>query len=392
MGPKPALGWARSASLTGLMLISVLGHADASAQAVETAAAPLQFERTLRLEETSETSANVSLGDVDGDGDLDAVLAKGRHWPLVDVVLLGDGSGAFLDPRALGVADRTYSAVLVDLDADGDLDVVISNDDPDPKLIYLNDGNGNYTVGSEFGKPEWAIRHASVADMNGDGLPDIVLAHRTGDSSGHNYVCLNRGGGRFDDDCIGFSTESATTVTPADFNGDGLLDLVVPHREGGQGHIYLNSGDADFPDRIPFGPPDAAIRAAKAADLDGDEILDLVVIDQAEGAAILMGRPDGTFSSGVPLAESQARPYALALADLNDDGHVDVIVGHVNARPVAYFNDGRGTSFTPVPFGDEDGTAYGFAVGDVDDDGFVDIAVARSGAPNVLYFGGAASR
>ena len=50
-----------------------------------------QFERKLILETTAATSANVAIGDVNGDGNLDLVLAKGRHWPLVDRVLLGDG-------------------------------------------------------------------------------------------------------------------------------------------------------------------------------------------------------------------------------------------------------------------------------------------------------------
>ena len=53
----------------------------------------LSFQDAVYLETTSETSANASLGDLDGDGDLDIVLAKGRHWPLLDIVLVNDGSG-----------------------------------------------------------------------------------------------------------------------------------------------------------------------------------------------------------------------------------------------------------------------------------------------------------
>ncbi|MCI0635024.1 MAG: FG-GAP-like repeat-containing protein, partial [Actinobacteria bacterium] len=68
----------------------------------------------------------MAIGDLDGDGRLDVVLAKGRHWPLVDRVLFGDGAGGFPRARDLGSAsDRTYLGRLADLDGDGDLDVVL---------------------------------------------------------------------------------------------------------------------------------------------------------------------------------------------------------------------------------------------------------------------------
>jgi hypothetical protein len=105
---------------------------------------------------------------------------------------------------------------------------------------------GNFRVGSTFGRPEWPTRNAAVADPNGDSMLDIVVANRTGDSKGSNYVCLNHGSGKFDSDCIPSSHESATTITPADFNKDGFNDLAVPNREGGQSFIYLNDGKANF--------------------------------------------------------------------------------------------------------------------------------------------------
>jgi len=60
------------------------------------AGAPRTFNTVVNLETTSEDSANVSMGDLDGDGDLDLVLAKGRHTPLRDRVLLNDGRGSFV--------------------------------------------------------------------------------------------------------------------------------------------------------------------------------------------------------------------------------------------------------------------------------------------------------
>jgi len=349
-----------------------------------------RFDRILLLETTSETSANVSLGDLNGDGSLDVVLAKGRHWPLVDRVLINDGHGRFPTAYNLGNAsDRSYSAPLADLDGDGDLDVVISNDEPDPKLVYLNDGKGQFHVGSTYGKAEWPMRNAAVVDLNGDRLPDIVAANRTGNANGANYICFNQGKGTFGADCTAFSHESATTITPADFNHDGFIDLAVPHRDGGQSYVYLNDGHGGFAKRIPFGPSNATIRMTEAADLNGDGRLDLVAIDEQRGIFLYFAESDGAFTSGVSIGDPKVTPYALAVGDLNLDRRIDVIVGNVERPSTAFFNDGTGRHFTPVPFGDDKGAVYGFAVGDLDNDGQPDIAVARSDAPNAVYFGSA---
>lgn len=373
------------ALLLGALL---LGATHAAAQQLPS------YDRTLLLETTSETSANASFGDLDGDGHLDIVLAKGRHWPLVNRVLLGDGKGGIKRAYDLGTAsDKTYSGRLVDLDGDGDLDVVTSNDQPSPKLVYLNDGKGRFTVGSEYGKPDWPMRNATVADMNGDGRPDIIAANRYGRTAGSNYICLNRGAGKFDADCIPFSAEPSTTITAADFNGDGLPDLLVPHRNGGQSRLYLGAKGADLAKlrSLPFGPADAQIRIAEAADVDGDGKLDVVTIDEAKGVMIHPGKGDGTFGAPRLLADRTVVPYALTIADLDKDGRQDIIVGNVESPTVAYFNGGAGKPFTPVKVGDNKGTAYGIAVADFDEDGRADIAVARSEAPNALYFAGGAA-
>lgn len=369
-----------------------------------------RFDRVLLLETTSETSANVGIGDLNGDGNLDIVLVKGRHWPLMSRVLLGDGQGHFLTAYDLGKARyRSYSGRLVDIDGDRDLDVVLSNDAPDPKVVYLNDGKGHFSIGSTFGRPEWATRNATVADLNSDGRPDIIVANRD-DKNPANYVCLNRGHGRFNSSCILFSRESATTITAADFNHDGLIDLAAPNRDGGQSYVYLGGANATYSNlkRIPFGPAGSTIRMTEVADFNVDGLLDIVAIDdERRGVTIYFGQKDRTFSSGTAL-NSGGTPYALAAKDLNGDGMIDIIVGHVEASSTIYFNNfPRNVQpsstvpstlplnsaerldigpWTSVNFGDNKGTVYGFAIADVNRDGLPDIAVARSDAPNAIYF------
>ncbi len=349
----------------------------------------IDFSKTLILEDDIDTTANVSFGDFDADGHLDVLLVKGRHWPIVDRVLLGDGLGGIKKSYNLGeIADRSYTGGLADFNGDGLIDIAVSNDAPDHKLIYYNNGNGNFIIGSTFGLPKWPTRNLSVADVNLDGLPDLILANR-GRAPTSNYICLNMGGGKFNSDCIPFAPYPSTTITPLDMNKDGNIDFLVPHRNGGQSYVYIGSPNMVYSDsnRIPFGSANSQIRTAAVADFNGDNHLDIVAIDEIIGVNIYFGQKDSTFSGGISLSDSKMIPYAMTIADLNNDNSMEIIVGHVKSPSLVFYNDGASNKFKSTSFGDANGTVYGFAVGDFNEDGILDIAAARSEATNILYFG-----
>ena len=350
------------------------------------------FERIKLLEEKGGTSASVSLGDIDRDGDLDIVLARGRHWPLDNLILRNDGKGNFTSSKLPSEADRTYSAALADLDGNGSLDLVVSNDRPDKKVIYLNDGRGNFRTAGTFGRPEWSTRYITVADLNGDGRPDIIVANRSSNPAQPVpcFVCLNDGKGGFPTE-IPLPTQSATIIVAADLDGDGKIDLFVPHRDGGQSLIFWNDGTGKFsvaPGNV--GPKQSTTRAAVAADLDGDGIVDLVVGDAKDGMFIYRGKGQRAFEEPFPIGEKSGAPYSIGVMDLNRDGKLDLVVGRQEARGSVFFNQGsaKKSAFDEASWGDGQGTVYGLALGDLDGDGWPDIVAARSEAPNAIWFSG----
>jgi len=358
------------------------------------------FDRVLLLEEKGETSAGVSLGDLNGDGLPDIVLGKGRHWPLSNRVLLNDGHGGFI-PSNLGAApDRTYSAALADVDGDGHLDIVVSNDAPDRKLVYRNDGKGHFTEFGTFGDPSWSTRYVTLADLNGDGYPDIVAANRGDypdlvDGKPRNgpqnptpsYVCFNDGKGHFPSCQPLPKTESATSIVAADFDGDGAIDLFVPHRDGGQSYVLWNDGKGHFPTWTKVGFAEAWIRMGAAGDLNGDGRADLAIIDEAQRANfIVLNRGRRHFGDPVRLPGPDRPPYCIAITDLNQDKQPDIVVGYVEMPGSVYFNARHGHTFHEVPWNDGKGTVYGLAFADFDEDGWPDIVAARSDAPNGIWF------
>ena len=345
------------------------------------------FERFVYLEEAAEYTANASIGDLDADGDPDIVLAKGRHWPQRDLVLLNDGKGDFGARRAVGTfEERTYTAALADLDGDQDLDLVVGNDRPDAKRVYFNDGQGQFTAAGTFGKPQWSTRNVTVADLDGDKRPDIIVANRGGpDNLSENFICRNDGKGGFPG-CTSLSGESATTIAAADMDGNGSIDLIVPHRDRGQSYLFLNDGAGQFAAKLPVGPADASTRAVATGDLNGDGRPDLVMGDELRGGAhVYFNLGQGKFAEPVSLDADKDSVFAIAVSDLNKDGKLDVVLGNDNTPGIVLVNAGDGRDFAAKRLGAADGSVYGLAIGDVTGDGCVDIVAARSSARSILY-------
>jgi len=169
--------------------------------------------------------AAVELGDVNGDGFIDAVLSGWRNAdadPCPNRVLLNDGHGRFTETGQVfdEALRHSHGLALGDLDKDGDLDLVLVTQQAPFAKLYLNDGKGRFAAVRTFGTN--GVEKVYFADLNRDGSLDIFLA-----CLGPDEVWLNDGRGGFSDSKLRLGTGWSWEVAVGDVNTDGLLDLFV---------------------------------------------------------------------------------------------------------------------------------------------------------------------
>ena len=155
-----------------LVYIFLISHTYVLAQNIE-----FQTNERFVLGGPNDKTASIGVGDIDNDGDIDAVVANGRHWPEQNRVFYNNGFGMFTVSRPLDdISETSYATELADFDGDGDLDVAVGNDMA-PSAIYINDGNGIFKRGANFGKTYSPTRNLTTADIDKDGDIDIIITN-----------------------------------------------------------------------------------------------------------------------------------------------------------------------------------------------------------------------
>ena len=136
----------------------------------------MRYDQHRTLGTRTDRSAGLSIGDVDGDGDIDSVIANGRHWAEQNELFLNNGEGYFLVARDVGAErDSSYAVPLADFDGDGDLDLAVGNDRV-RSLILFNDGRGHFLEAGTLGPDNVSTRKLADAEVNADGHIDIAMA------------------------------------------------------------------------------------------------------------------------------------------------------------------------------------------------------------------------
>ena len=333
---------------------------------------------------TDSQPISIAASDVNGDGRADLLVANEASD--VVSVLLSTGDGTFAPKVDYDTGKNPRSVAIADLNRDDKPDLVVVNSgtkvEPGNTVsVLLNKGDATFAPKVDYTTTKDPVAVA-VADLNGDGAPDLVVANSPDGSltPGETVsVLLNSGNGTFGpmvDIAVG---KNPNSVAIADLNGDGKPDLVVANgvadpASGYTVSVLLNKGGATFAPKVDYAAEKDPIAVA-AADLNGDAKPDLAVLSRgAKAVSVRLNNGNATFGSKINYGTGEG-PSSIIAGDLNGDKKLDLAVTNELSRSVTVLlNSGNGTfgtsSYRLIDF------PVSIAIGDLNGDDKPDLATA----------------
>ena len=316
------------------------------------------FQPVVTYDSGGHSAVSLAVGDVNGDRKPDLLVANQcfSHANCVSGgvgVLLGNGDGTFRSAVEYETGGFGASSVAVaDVNRDGIPDLLVANWCVAVHScangvvgVLTGHGDGTFQAAVTYNSAGNYALAVTVADVNGDGNPDVVVANCAsasggscgGGGDGVIGVLLGDGDGTFQM-ATTYDSGGATTdsIAVADVSGDGKPDVVAMNVDSGNVGVLLGNGDGTFQPTVTyggaagFGNPSVAL-----ADVNGDGKFDLVVVNfQIDtkgdgGIGVFLGNGDGTFQPEVVFGSGGYYAWALAVADVNGDGKPDLVAANL---------------------------------------------------------------
>jgi VCBS repeat protein len=319
---------------------------------------------------------------------------------------------SFADAVHYGSGLKTYVLLSGDLNLDGKIDLVAENEEDDSITVFLGRADGTFQRAALTNFPTGAYpTGGAVADMNQDGMPDVVTANYHGESVS---VLLGSGDGKLGAPST-YPTEvgaQTSNLAVGDLDGDGRLDVVATNPGTGSVSIFLGRPDGTLDPAIslPVANRDSAPFSVAIGDFDGDGKVDLAIADiKHRRVVVRLGNGNGTFGPEVAYLEGPVDPsngavktvgpYVCIAQDVTLDGKLDILCANRGSDDVSVLpGNGDGTFGDPVvstvdvspcptlPDGPACAGPYSLAVADFNLDGVPDVVTPNyvTGTASVL--------
>jgi hypothetical protein len=326
---------------------------------------------------TGAGAASVAVTDFNGDGNPDVVVAN-RIDQTVSVYL-GNGDGTFGLPETFAAGPRMWRVTVDNVVNDGKPAILTGDKGANTVSILL--GNGDGTFQPQVVVPAGTrVGGAFTADVNGDGKPDLIEDNYAADTI---WVLDGNGDGTFGPPTIYPASKNGrfqgvNGPTVADVTGDGLPDLIYATYVGATVVVRMGLGNGTF------GPPqtyavEAGAYQVEAVDLTGDGKTDLVVVNAvANSVSVLLNNGNGTFAPAQNYAVG-TNPYSMEVADLTGDGIPDIITSSRDDNTVSVLMGNGDGTFQPQRAFQTGKTPRRVAVGEFTGDGQLDLVTANEG-------------
>jgi hypothetical protein len=280
---------------------------------------------------------SIAVADINNDGMLDIIVG---NFYLENQLLINAGDGTF-DKNAVdlpGGALNTYSVAVADINNDGMLDIIVGNWGQKNQLLINAGGNTLFdenTTVIDLPGNDLETQSVAAADINNDGMLDIVIGNGGDYYDEKNFLLINAGNGTFDENEVKVLPGGALktiSVTVADINNDGMLDIIISNAKGQKNQLLINTGDGTFDENrvvnLPGGRFDT--RSAAVADINNDGMLDIIIGNWGQKNQLLINAGDGTFDKNAvhDLSNDLSNTYSVVVADINNDGMLDIIIGN----------------------------------------------------------------
>lgn len=311
-------------------------------------------------------------GDLDGDDYLNIVLSI-HAQPNATYIYEENSSGSFILENTL-----PFNTVgMIDIDTDGDNDLVLNNNYDGSGFyskIYKNNNNISFVLEDIVGITSSSNKISYLSDVNNDGNIDILSQ-----STGMLSIKFNDGTGAFFnqyDILYPYNTAFASKIKTEDLDNDSDMDIIVVI--GYSSYIYKNNGGGTFATTPYLAADIDGLSSIDAGDLDGDGDKDIMYTSFLQ-SKIIWKKNNGTGTLGAERYITQANKYIsdVCVGDLDADQDFDIVISSItNDKIITYVNDGLGNGFTEQKIIGTINNPSSVNTGDFNNDGLTDVVVS----------------